>query len=43
MVALGLLFGRLLAEEEAGLVMGIRGVRDLVMAWTPWKVPARTR
>ncbi len=22
---------------------GIRGVSDLVMAWTPWKVPARTR
>lgn len=38
--ALGLLFGRL---EEVGFLVGIRGVRDFVMACTPWKVPARTR
>ncbi len=37
---LGLLLGRL---EEVGFLVGIRGVRDFVMAWTPWKVPARTR
>lgn len=43
-LALGLLLGRLLVvEEEVGFVVGIRGVRDFVMAWTPWKVPARTR
>ena len=29
--------------EDEGLRTGIRGVRDLVIAWTPWKVPARTR
>jgi hypothetical protein len=39
-LALGLLLGRL---EELGLLTGILGVRDLVMACTPWKVPARTR
>ena len=27
----------------APLPSGNRGVRDLVMAWTPWNVPARTR
>lgn len=26
-----------------GVVEGSFGVRDLVMAWTPWNVPARTR
>ncbi len=38
--ALGLLLGRL---KEVGFLVGIRGVRDFVMACTPWKVPARTR
>jgi hypothetical protein len=43
------------AEEGSGFVQslcrdgsapgcrGSRGVKDLVMAWTPWNVPARTR
>ena len=31
-----------LAEEE-GVAVGILGVSDLVIACTPWKVPARTR
>ena len=35
--AFELLGGR--SEEEPGIL----GVRDFVMAWTPWKVPARTR
>lgn len=35
--ALGLLFGRLV---EAVVILG---VRDFVMACTPWKVPAKTR
>jgi len=30
-------------EELAEEVMGIRGVRERVMACTPWNVPARTR
>lgn len=31
------------SEGAGGLEIGVRGVRDFVMAWTPWKVPARTR
>lgn len=44
-LGLGLLVGLLLllVGEVWGWLVGIRGVRDLVMAWTPWKVPARTR
>jgi hypothetical protein len=30
-------------EELAEEVMGILGVKERVMAWTPWKVPASTR
>lgn len=29
--------------EVADDVMGSFGVMDLVMAWTPWNVPARTK
>jgi len=30
-------------EELAEEVMGILGVKERVIAWTPWKVPASTR
>lgn len=39
-VGSGTVYRWVVVEEPGG--SGMRGVRDLVMACTPWKVPART-